>query len=202
MEANEEIKVLRARLGRLDQEIFNKQLYGIVRQVSNSFRQRFLVNSTNAATINYAEVDTESFVSLITGLKDHDIGFTEEACFVDVGCGPAKTLTIIALLNVFKRSIGIEILPDVVYRAKEAVERYNQLFRSPVDVTEIEVVYGDGTFYDWSFAALVYVQATSFNEEMMGRITALGNRMKPGSVLIIINNRFVCDELHSINIVQ
>lgn len=184
-----ELKALTSRFEAVRKDIFNDAFHQDTIRASKDFIK--LYDHSVSSTLQYAEVDAESLLSLIQNLKDFDIGFTEDAVFIDVGCGPGKTLVVMAIMNVFQRAIGVDINPNMIKLANEVVKKYNRSWRSPVDVTEMELKTGDGTFYDWSFAQLVYIQATCFSEEMMQRITNMADRMKPGSILIMVNNRCV-----------
>lgn len=186
-EDGKEIELLKGKLRTVCEDIFSAEAHSETVKISISSTSH--CKAEEAATLRYAEVDAESFLDLIRGLKDFDVGFQEDACFVDVGCGPAKTLVTMSLLNIFKRAIGVEINTSLARRAYDSVKKYNKSYRSPVDVTEMEIVTGDGTYYDWSFASLVYIQATCFSEEMMIRLTDIADKMKPGAVLIVVNNR-------------
>ncbi len=184
---DKELMALNQRLQAIEKDIFHETFFQDTIRANKDFMKTF--DRSVVATLQYAEVDAESFLILIQNLKDFDIGFTEDATFVDVGCGPGKTLVVMAILNVFQRAIGIDINPNMTKLASEVVKKYNRSWRSPVDLTEMEIVCGDGTFYNWSFAQLVYIQATCFSEEMMQRITDMADRMKPSAILIIVNNR-------------
>lgn len=182
------IDSFKIRLETIQESIFTEFWSGQASSTSQSYSAS--LDEKVRSTVLYSEVDSLAFLSLIENLKDFDIGFPEDAIFVDLGAGPGKTLIMIGLLNVFKRAIGIEIVEPLYRQALDTIKAFTKNYRTPVDLTDMEVLCGDGTFYDWSFASLVYMQATCFNEEMMDRITFLAGKLKPGSVLIIINNRF------------
>lgn len=186
---DKELRALNIRLEAVERDIFHGNYYKETLKANKDFVD---ANDRSAmATLQYAEVNAKSFLLLIQNLKDFDIGFTEDSVFVDVGCGPGKTLLVLAILNVFKRAVGVDINPIMIRNATEVIKKYNRSWRSPVDLTEMEVVCGDGTFYDWSFAQLVYIQATCFSDDMMQRVTDVADKLKPGSILIIVNNRYV-----------
>lgn len=182
------VDYVKIRLERLQESIFTKLWSD--QASSSSLSYSASLNEEARSTVLYSEVDTLAFLSLIESLKDFDLGFSEDAVFVDLGCGPGKTLIIIGLLNVFKRAIGIEIVEPLYRQALDTIKTFTKNYRTPVDLTDIEVLCGDGAFYDWNFASLIYMQATCFNEQMMDRITLQAGKLKPGSVIIIINNRY------------
>lgn len=184
---DKELRALNIRLEAVRKDIFHELFYTETIRANKEFIKTH--DRSISSTLQYAEVDAESFLTLIQSLKDFDIGFTEDAVFIDVGCGPGKTLVIMAIMNVFQRAIGVDINPFMTKLTGEVIKKYNRSWRSPVDLTEMEVVTGDGTFYDWSIAQLVYIQATCFNEDMMQRITTMADKMKPSSILILVNNR-------------
>jgi hypothetical protein len=173
--------------------LVQKEIFSLIKlessvSLSNQFRYN---HDWTDSTLCYNEVDSSSFLFLLSSLKDFDIGFNENAVFVDVGCGIGKTLVIVAILNTFSRIIGIEICDGLCKKSVESVRAFTMNYRSPLDQSDIEVIEGDGTFIDWSFADLVFICATSFSVEMMERITKMANKMNSGSVLILINRRYL-----------
>lgn len=172
----------------VEKEIFSSITLESSVSLSNQFRYS---HDWTDSTLCYDEVDSSSFLYLLSSLKDFDIGFNENSVFIDVGCGIGKTLVIVAIMNTFSRVLGIEICDGLYKKSVETVRAFIMNYRSPLDQSDIEVIEGDGTFIDWSFADLVYIRATSFSYEMMERITNLASKMNSGSVLILINRRYV-----------
>lgn len=170
----------------VEKEVFSTTPMEMAVSLSNQFRY---AHDWTDSTLCYDEVESISFLKLLCSLKDFDIGFNENSVFVDVGCGIGKTLVIVAIMNTFSRVIGIEICDGLYRKSVEIARSFTMNYRSPLDQTDIEVLEGDGTFIDWSFADLVYIRATSFSVEMMERINKIANNMNSGSVLILINRR-------------
>lgn len=170
----------------VEKEIFATNKISASLTLSSQFRNNF---DWTASTLCYNEIAFGSFLKLILGLKDFDIGFDEDATFVDVGCGIGKTIIMMAILNSFKRAIGIDICDDLHKKCLDNVKSFSSKFRSPLDQIEIEVLQGDGTFWDWSFADLVFIQTCCYNNEMLQRVTNVANNMKAGAVIIIIGRR-------------
>lgn len=143
----------------------------------------------DADTLVYSEVLLPSFVELIHSLKEHDISFPDNAVFVDVGSGLGKLLIAVSMLKQFKRAIGIELLSSLHRKAVELQALFAKNFRNPLDQCEVELMHGDGTYVNWSYANLVLIHATNFDGDMMKRITDIAQKMLLDSVLMVINNR-------------
>jgi hypothetical protein len=133
-------------------------------------------------------------LELIANLKHFDIGFNESSVFVDIGCGIGKNVLLIGVMNVFKRSIGIEINDSLYRKGLELMKAFNQQLRSPVDQTEMELIRGDATYIDWSYASLVYIQATCFDDSMLERISSISNKLFPSSIVIMIGRKLVDEQ--------
>lgn len=182
---------LQKRYQLVDENIFCHYHPQTAVDISNSYRWIFeKENNHNSSTFCYNEVFPFAFLQLLIRLEDYGIEFGEEPHFVDLGSGVGKTLVVASLLNKFKRVIGIEIVPGLFRKGQDIVKKFNSYYRTPMDQSDIELWLGDGTNMDWSFASLVYIQATNFDEIMMNRISEMADRLAPGSVVILINNRY------------
>jgi hypothetical protein len=181
-----------ARLSQIESNVLSDFPVSVSVAISRKLRQT--VPEPNVS-LSYTEINSKSFLELVTGLKNFDIGFNETSVFVDVGSGIAKTVLLIGIMNNFKRSIGIEINDGLYKKGLELIKSFNSSLRSPIDQTEMELIRGDGTFIDWSFANLVYIQAVCFDDGMVERLNRTANKLLPGSVLIIVARKLL-DESH------
>ncbi len=171
------------RVNKLDAELFPN--FPIQVSIAYSNRLRSLTPEPTV-TLCYTEVLTKSFLELIASLKNFDIGFNESSVFIDIGSGIGKTILLIALLNTFKRAIGIEI-NDLLYRkGLELIKNFNKKYRSPIDQTEMDFIRGDGTYINWDYGHLVYIQCSCFTDEMLERISKIANNLLPGSVIMTV----------------
>lgn len=194
-EPDEETQIdeeIQKRFDLIHTNIFSKIHFESALKVSNQYRHNL---EHNGPTFCYSEVNPQSFLKLLVCLVDFDVEFRENANFVDIGCGVGKTLVVAALLNQFKRIIGIELVPSLFRKTQDTVKRFITNYRTPMDQSDIELWQGDGTFMDWSFVTLAYVQATNFDRSMMERISAIADRMEVGSVIMVVNNRLT-NETH------
>ena len=174
------------RLNSMDEELFIPFPPQVSITLSNRFRS--LAPDPNV-TFCYTEVLSKSFIEFITNLKNFDIGFNESSIFVDVGSGIGKTILLLTIMNTFKRAVGIEINDSLHKKGMELIKGFNKRFRTPIDQTEMELIRGDGTYIDWSYANLVYIQCACFNDEMLSRISTVANKLFPGSIIITIARR-------------
>jgi hypothetical protein len=55
--------------------------------------------------------------------------------------------------------------------------------------TAISFINGDATAIDWSDADIAFVHATCFDDELMGKVVVIAERMKPGSFLISVSKK-------------
>jgi hypothetical protein len=183
---------LEKRFHLVDENIFKHFHPQISLDISNSFRTGLEKQKIRKAnTFCYSEVHPYAFLKLLVSLEDYNVEFGEDAHFIDIGSGTGKTLVVVSLLNKFKRVVGIELVPGLHKRAQDVVKRFNTNYRTPIDQSDIELLNVDALNIDWSFASLVYIQATMFDEDMMKQICVKANSLASGAVLIVINNRYV-----------
>jgi hypothetical protein len=181
------------RLKQIESDLF--PLFPVYQSIELSKRLRNVAPDSSRVTFCYTEVLPGAFLELIANLKNFDIGFNESSIFIDIGCGIAKNVLLIGVMNVFKRSIGIEINDGLYKKGLELLKAFNKQLRSPIDQTEMELIRGDATYIDWSYASLVYIQATCFDDSMLERISSIANKLFPSSIVIMIGRKLF-DELY------
>lgn len=186
------------------QEIYDQQLREYVLQfdVYSMTFAKFPTNachdiSTNArqmrkftsTSLSYGEIEFESFGSLICSLTKHGIDLGCMNSFADLGSGVGKTVIAAALLGIFDKCIGIEILVDLHKTSTQILKQFYRLNQNNAEIVAIEFIAGDASFVDWSTTDMVFAHATCFDEANMKRIANTSCKMKEGSVFITISNR-------------
>jgi len=50
----------------------------------------------------------------------------------------------------------------------------------------MDFIRGDGTYINWDYGHLVYIQCSCFTDEMLERISKIANNLLPGSVIMTV----------------
>ena len=159
-------------------------------QISNQWRKTLKNrDAIDLDTLTYAETDVKSFTTFLLNIGALDINFSQDSVFIEVGSGLGKIVIASAVIRMFRKVIGIEIVGSLYRKSMELSAIFSKNFRNPLEQCDIEFMNADGTYIDWSYANLVYIDATSFDHEMMARIDDTAQKMLISSVIMIMNNR-------------
>lgn len=140
----------------------------------------------------YGEIAPESFYRTVKQVKPQ-----KGEVFYDLGSGTGKAVLLATLLFDFKKSIGLEIVPDLAQTAKGIVLRYEREFKEhlPSDKQDqtLEIHEADFLKYDFSDADVVFMHSTCFDEKVMEAIVKKVNELKKGSRVITVTKTLGSD---------
>jgi hypothetical protein len=142
-----------------------------------------------SSTLAYGEVEFESFGSLICNLTRHGIDLGGMLNFVDLGSGTGKAVICAAMLGIFEKCTGIEIIAELHKASTQMLKTFYRHCQSISEVVNIDFILGDATFIDWSKTDLVFAHATCYDLPTMKRIGDTAGKLKSGSILILLSNR-------------
>jgi hypothetical protein len=140
-------------------------------------------------TLAYGEIKFESFGTLVLSLTKHEVDLQHMYNFVDLGSGVGKPVIAAAMLGVFDKCSGIELVPELHEAASKALKQY---FKSYTGSTMVDYAFlhGDCTYMDWSATDFVFAHASCFDTASLGRISRTASKMKRGSIFVILSNRY------------
>lgn len=149
-----------------------------------------------SGTLSYGEILYESFGSFLLHLIDLNIDISTLYHFVDIGSGSGKGIFCAALLGVFEKCTGIEILPDLYKISIQALNKYNKAMNVNANNNEdrnqleINFIHGDATYINiWKNADIIFLHGTCFDNLMMSRIFSIASYLKEKSLFISISNK-------------
>lgn len=145
-------------------------------------------NYTSAA-LSYGEVKFEAFGALICNLTKQGIDLHGMYNFVDLGSGVGKTVICAALLGMFEKCTGIEIIAELHKTSTQALKGFYKSVQNRAEVVNIEFILGDVAFIDWSKTDMIFAHCTCFEDVTMDRILKTASKMKSGSVFISLSRR-------------
>mmetsp|Transcript_8898 Transcript_8898/g.33596 ORF Transcript_8898/g.33596 Transcript_8898/m.33596 type:complete len:703 (-) Transcript_8898:231-2339(-) len=159
------------------------ELFGDVDGGSVSQHDRSELDKHGNSSFTYGEVEFVSFSKLLAKC-DVQPG----ASFVDLGSGTGKAVFAAAFGgHGFGRCVGIELLPSLHKAAEELKDRVTGARSDTLSrllsfsLPSIELIAGDMTIVDWSYADVVYTSSICFTDELLEKIGKLAARMKRGS---------------------
>jgi SAM-dependent methyltransferase len=147
-----------------------------------SKREREEKDLSQEKSLIYGEVEFESFYRILRKINPARGGI-----FYDLGSGTGKAVFAARLTRDFDKCIGIEILSSLHEAAEIVVQRFNEKFRNFLSLGENQTVsVYEGSFcdFDWSDGDLVFANSTCFSDELMGEVSRLAGRLKPGAIVV------------------
>lgn len=171
-------------------DVYNMTFANLPTEVCNNISTIARHNRNyTSTTLAYGEIEYESFGSLICSLTKHGIDLGSMSSFVDLGSGAGKTVISAALLGIFEKCTGIEILADLHKTSAQMLKHFYRFNQNNAEVVAIQFIAGDASFVDWSGTDMVFAHATCFDESNMKRIADTSCKMKEGSVFITLSTR-------------
>ena len=165
---------------------FSKLTPSVANKISTEARR---IRNYQSPTLSYGEIEFESFGSLVCSLTKHGVDLGAMRTFIDIGSGTGKAVVCAALMGIFEKCTGIEIIAEV---HKASTQMLKSFFKNCVSISEavgIDFILGDATFMDWSKTDMIFIHATCFDEATMNRIISTASKMKNGSVVIVLSQR-------------
>jgi hypothetical protein len=154
--------------------------------ISKESRESMNFTST---TLSYGEIEFESFGALIAGLTKYEVDLLGVFNFVDLGSGIGKAVICAALLGIFEKCTGYELVPDLHAASNKALKVFNKHNQNNTNMVYVDYILGDCSFMDWSQADIVFLHGSCFDTETMARITDTCCKMKEKSIFISLSHR-------------
>lgn len=136
--------------------------------------------------LTYGECTPEAVMDIltVTGAKPGEI-------FYDLGSGTGKMVVYAAFLVPFKKSVGIELLPELHEAAQMVGERYRKEIQPQLAdarrETALQYQLGDIFTADYSDADIVVNHCcTCFDDALMKRLSDKLEECKPGTRIVTI----------------
>jgi len=155
------------------------------RELSKDNRRRLGFTSP---TLAYGEIKFEAFGSLVLSLIKHEVDLQLMYSFVDLGSGVGKAVVAAALLGIFEKCSGLELVPELHEAGFKALKQFFRHYTGS-SMIDFSFLLGDATYMDWSDSDFVFAHASCFNSAMMRRVSFTASKMKRGSIFVILSNR-------------
>lgn len=140
------------------------------------------------SSFTYGEITAHGFALILDVVqpKAHEI-------FYDLGCGTGKAVFCAALLNNWKKCVGIELLPALYQCCEELKEKFFTLPEVkkyfPEKKIQIEFYQQDLLQTDFSNADVVFTHATTFDTELWDSVKTKLNYLQSGARAIVVTKR-------------
>lgn len=173
-----------------------------------SKKERQELGLMHHAYLAYGEIDFESLAIALEKIKTMyglpDVGTSGEegilqepgGTFYDIGSGTGKSVVAAALLHPFDYVGGIEILEGLFSASEELRDIFydqgERLLDEEEEMPEMEFVHGDATdmlVKDWGDADVVFVNSTTFGQDLMKKIADAAATLRMGAFVITLTNR-------------
>lgn len=110
--------------------------------------------------------------------------------FVDLGSGQGHAALAAHALFPFRKCIGIELVPDIVTVAREALGQYESLgFASRAcSTSDLSEILVQGDFLkdvDWSDASVVFANSVTWPRSLLQDVSTLALKLRRGAVLLV-----------------
>ena len=136
--------------------------------------------------LTYGECTPEAVEQIltVTGARPGEV-------FYDLGSGTGKMVVYAAFLVPFKKSVGVELLPELHSAAQLVGQRYADEIQPQLPdarrETELEYRLGDIFATDMSDADIIVSHCcTCFDDPMMQRLSDVLETLKPGTRIVTI----------------
>lgn len=177
-------------------ELYTDYSHDFARTVSTDERHR---ESYTCSSLSYGEISFIAMNALFGRLHEH--GFESiNSTFLDVGAGSGKPVISAVLSGEFTECIGIEILSGlhgICTAVHDKWKRmcYKKKWRARTEI-EITFLCGDALVMEWSKVDVVFAHVTCFGTEMMTKLKAKLDNLRPGSFVITISKCLVSDSFN------
>ncbi len=159
----------------------------IAKSISNQQRLR---EGYDSVSLGYAQIEFSEFKKQFTKIYNYGFHPQNNGIFIDIGCGIGNCVFAAALLHNFHSCIGIEILSDLYSVCNSIKDNlWNKQVRCLNKIKleiEIEFKLGDALTIDWSYGNVIFINATCFSEDMMGKLSTCAENLAVGSIIISV----------------
>ena len=131
--------------------------------------------------LTYGEIEWPALKTMLDYVQRQDIG---SGRFYDLGCGRGRAVLYMAMSGLFDNSVGIEVLPERVSLAKEALNK----LRASIPIAGARVKLFEASFLNPAFkykdAKLVFLSNMCFDNETQNAIFRKLNLEMPKGSLV------------------
>ncbi len=176
------------------------QLFSDVAGYSLSASGKAVIGREADPALTYGECTPESVQHLlaITGAKPGEV-------FVDLGSGTGKMVVFAAFFLPLKKSVGVELLPELHEAAQMVGRRYQEEIQPQLAddrrETELEYRLGDIFDADLSDADIVVSHCcTCFDDSLMQKLSDKLESCKPGTRIVTITRGLSSPAFESVSV--
>ena len=145
------------------------QLY---KEVNGFILSRQARQKQDAFEYVYGEIEFLPFVALLSLANPNP-----NTVFYDLGCGTGKAVLSCALVYPVKKSIGVELLPDLFLSATNQAKRLAEINHYAEHAKKIEFILGDFLEVNLNDATLIFINSTALFgptwEKLCSRLSTL-----------------------------
>lgn len=172
------------------------KLYQNINGMEISLSERRRLKNDNPS-FTYGEINLPSLAVCLAIVKPKP-----GEVFYDLGSGAGKAVFCAALLNDWKRCIGIELLPALYDCTQSLLIKLKQLPNAqtffPHQLNNIHFHHGDIMASEFSDADVVYINATVFSPDFWDTFTPKFETLKSGARIIVLTKKLNPDQFELI----
>ena len=181
-------------LARIAQQ-FNSstQGYEISKQVIQDLKRQ--KRFQDVESLGYGEVDVMALGELLERLCDDEM--RQGSVFLDIGAGTGKAC-LAAFAVGFKRSIGIEVMPELHALAEKTFRTLRGMEGCSDAAERIEFKLGSSLdmISDWEASNVIFLSITLFSDEDVATIEDIvETKVKPGAHVLSTTRKLKCRNL-------
>jgi hypothetical protein len=154
-------------------------------------RKERIAKDLSSPNLAYSEVTLELMQGVFAELRRMgDVLKRKAGIFVDLGSGMGKAVFAAAMLHEFHMCVGVEVLKSLHDGALELLEIYDSRLKGQLrHAPKIELVLGDMVEFPWQKAHVVFINMTTFTEQLIDAVRDLAQGMKRGAVCITVTKQ-------------
>lgn len=172
------------------QKLLNLQQHAeIFHKLYSSGANGFLLSQNarqkqNAMEYSYGEIEFISFIALLSLTNPN-----EHTVFYDLGSGTGKAVLACSMVFPVRKSIGIEIFPELYLNACKRLEQLAGMEQYTEQAKKIQFVLGDFLEADLNDATLIFINSTAFFGPIWEQLTAKLNSLPQLNTVITTSKR-------------
>lgn len=122
----------------------------------------------------YGEIEFLPFIALLSLAKPNN-----DTVFYDLGCGTGKAVFACALVYPVKKSVGVELLPQLYFSACNQIKKLDKIKDHGIKTKKIEFIQGDFLEVNLNEATFIFINSTGLFsptwEALCSRLNKLPN---------------------------
>lgn len=153
-------------------------------------RKERIAKSLTSSNLLYSEVTFDMMASIMRQLKELGVLKRKQGKFFDLGAGVGKAVIAAAMLHPFASCVGIEVLENIHATSMEMLRQFNAKIATRLHhVPTVGFVLGDIAEVDWKSATVLFINMTTYTEELIEEIKATAGEMKRGTICITVTKQ-------------